>query len=214
MTRDEMVAEIRKGLSFRASSTNLNTRIVECLQRAQRSREKGKTLPKFLIQEDATLTGTANVAAISLPSGFIRIVEDENIWWDGDSDNDRRELERADYKQLKTIWTGTTLTTPVAYALRKATVHIFPTPTAAHTYTYSYYKAADELDDGSDENVWALNAPDLLIAEAGLIVATDLGDVEATTKFAAMQTTAAQDVFYEILLDELADYPLVMGGNN
>lgn len=214
MIRSLAIEQVRKGLSFRASSTNLNARIVECLQRAQRNLEMGKTFPKFLIEEDATLSGLAGNSTIDFPIGFLRIVEEENIWWNGDSSNDRRELQKASLKQLKTLWTGTTQVTPVAYALRKDSIQIFPTPDVAHTYTWSYYKAADLLDDDGDENVWLLNAPDLLIAEAGLIVAADLQDDAAATKFAAMQSSAQSALFFKIIDDELQDEYVIMGGNN
>lgn len=203
---------IRNKLSFRASSTSLNTRILSALNEAQRDLEKGKTLPKFLLQEDQTLTGSANSPTLTLPAGFLRLSEEEGIWWDGDSSEARRKLQRGDLNQLKEIWTGTTRTTPVAYALRKATIMVFPTPTAAHTYTYSYYKAGDVLV--SDENVWLANAPDLLISQAGLLVAADLQDDAAITKFTALQRSAQSAVFFKTIDDELQDEFVIMGGNN
>ena len=214
MTRDEAATLIRSKLSFRASSTNLNLAIVNALQYTQRDLEMGKTLPPFLITESEALTGVANSPTIALPTGFLRLVEDENIWWNGTATAGVRELQRAEYKQLRAVWAGTTETSPRAYALRKNSIYIFPTPDVAHTYVWSYYKKADILDDGSDENVWLLNAPDLMIAQAGLLVAADLQDDAAVAKFTALQMSAQKAFFYKIVDDELADYPLIMGGNN
>ena len=214
MIRSAAVAKVRQGLSFRTSSANLNSVIVEALQNVQRDLERGKTLPRFLVQEDASLTITANVAYIAHPTGFLREVEDERPWLDASGDDAAIELQKADFNQAKTLWLGSEVTTPRVYAMRKARMWLFPTPTEAGTITWSYYKAADLLDEDADENVWLLNAPDLMVAQAGLLVAADLNDKEALAKFQALAAQYQKTELFKIADDETSGGYVIMGGNN
>src|SRR5688572_18012393 len=77
MLRSTAVQRINDGLGFRADGHSLESKIILRLQEAQRELEKGKTLPKFLILEDQTLTLLAGDHTIALPSNFIR-EDDEN----------------------------------------------------------------------------------------------------------------------------------------
>jgi hypothetical protein len=214
MIRSEAVARVRAGLSFRTSSTTLNNEIVEALQKSQRLREMGKTLPWFLKEEDDSLSFTANDPEIPLPTGFLREIADENLWWDGDSDDDRRELQKIDFAQGKRLYVNTTDTNPVAYALRKSSLWLFPTPDFSGTCTWSYYKADSLLTADDSENSWLLYAPDLLIADAGVIVAADLEIESAVSKFQALARREEMALFGDIIERELENYPIIMGGNN
>lgn len=210
MTRDEAVALVHQGLMFRSGQS---AAIINALQAAQRTREMGKSLPWFLVQEDQTLTGTANSPTISpLPTGFIRVVEDEAIgYYVGGVFV--RKLERTEYNQAQRVWLGTSKTEPYAWALRTAKITIFPTPTAAFTLKWSYYKK-DALLTSNIENAWLLNAPDILINEAGLRVAGDIGYDEGVKKFAAALAMADRAFTAEMTLRETTGMDeIIMGGN-
>jgi len=209
MTRDEAVAIIQEKLSFRTGNASS---IIARMQEAQRNREKGRTLPWFLLSEDQTLSGTADVASVSLPSDFLRESEDEVPRY-VDSDGDYvRELEKGSFNQLTEVWKDSDQTTPFAYALRKSTIYVFPTPTAAWTLKWSYYAKADVLTSDI-ENDWLEHAPDIIIADAGLLMAADLHDNEAVQKFTATLIRAEQALMGEIVEREIGGRTLLMGGN-
>ncbi len=214
MNRGDAVARVRAGLSFRTSSTTLNAEIVEALQKSQRLREMGKTLPWFLKVEDDSLSFTLNDPSIDLPVDFIREIADENLWWDGDDSNDRRELQKIDFAQGRRLYIEPTNLTPVAYALRKDSLYLFPTPDFSGTLTWSYYGRDAILDDDADENEWLSHAPDLMVADAGVIVAADLSDDKALAKFQALSAREEKALLGEIIERELESYPIIMGGNN
>jgi hypothetical protein len=216
MNRGAAIARVRAGLSFRVSAPTLNNEIAEAMMKAQRDLEMGKTLPKFLLQEDQVLSGLANDPNIVLPPGFLKESEEDGFWWAGDGtvSGFPRELERGDYRQLRKVWNTTQENRPFAYAIRKGVVTVFPTPSVVHEYSWSYYKADAVLSADPVENEWLLNVPDLIVAQAGLMVAADLHDNEALQKFQALQKQAQTSMFYKVVDDEFANIQPTMGGNN
>lgn len=204
---------VRHGLQYRADNAAFNALILEKLLITQRNLERGKTLPRFIITEDATFTGLANVATAAIPASFIRWVEDAPPSYTT-STGKYRELEVGDLQQLRRLWTGSSETTPFAIARRKSTIQLFPTPTLAWTVTYSYYAKQTVLALDADENAWMLEVPDLMIAGAGFLLASDMGDQAGMEKFSGQWKTAYSAYFNQIIDDETADQTVILGGNN
>jgi hypothetical protein len=214
MDRDTAVIRIRRGLSFR--STDRNDEIIDALKEAQRELEGAKTLPWFMIEEDATLSLLADASTVSIPDGFIKEVEDEGIRYT-DDDGDVHFLTKKPFDEAKTFYARATSTEiaqgPVAYSLRKSTIYFWPSPvTSAFTFTWSYFKAATLLTTNV-ENVWLANVPDLLIGRAGMIIAHDLRDVDAKTGFTDMYKFWRAWLDARIAEREDAGMPRAMGRN-
>lgn len=176
MTRDEAVAIIKRGLGF-LNSTLHDDAIVAALKQAQVLREGGRSLPWFLLQEDETFAAVEGQQAYALPTGFIRLDVDFNDVRIVDSTGASYPIDPIGYDEAIRLYELTTNNQPEVYALRNNSINLFPYPDEAYTVQWSYYKK-DDLLDTNIENQWLLNAPYVLIADAGLKMAKDLRDLE------------------------------------
>jgi hypothetical protein len=166
MTRDEAVQEIKDRSDFYSGSSRDAT-IVARLKEAQDALEMGRTLPWFLLEEDATLSLTADSATASYPTDFIRIKESEGFHYVDSGQT--VYLEKVDFETGKLSLSSTTESgSPTRYARRKSGWYFFPPPSAALTLTYSYYKKAESLSTNI-ENEWLANVPYLLVGRAGYL---------------------------------------------
>lgn len=212
MNRDEAVARIAQGLSFR---TGQSENIKQRLEEARVNLEMGKTLPWFLLVEDAELTLAAGANTIALPEGFIRHAKFERLRYTPvDSDSPLvvpwKSLDDAiaTYGDLESGG-------PVVAVLRKDEIRVFPTADTEYTLLWSYYKHSDALDGANiDTNAWLLNCPDVLIGEAGWRLAADLKDQAAMQKFEIIRATGKAAYLGEEFTREADDGPLIMGANN
>jgi hypothetical protein len=225
MLRSEAVQRINDAIGFRAAGNSLEDLIIRRLQEAQRDLEKGKTLPKFLLLEDQTLTLPANQHAVPLPAGFLRDVDSVGIRFAstiGASRPRPRFLKRVDVKDginAMAFIAGHVDETlpdqpraPRVYAIRKNTIDFILTVTQTYNFVWDYYKAADVLFIDV-ENAWLANASEWLIGEAGIRVARNLGNQQAMADFDALRTAGRAAVFGEELASELSSGPIAMGGN-
>ncbi len=212
MILSEAQTEIRNGMQYLAQSTAGDALILRKLKETQDDLEKGKSLPKFLLTEDATFTGAANVSTANLPTGFIRFSEDNVPYWTGPT-GATRELKVGEYGYLRQVWNGSTLTDPQAIAVRKSTIKLFPTPSAAWTVTYSYYAKGVVLVNPNDENVWLTNEPWLMVYGAGMRFAADRQDQVNATKFSTLYRAQYASYLAKIVDEEIAIQNVIMGGN-
>lgn len=235
MDRDTAVARIASKLGFR---TDINTAIIAALQDAQDEMERGTTLPWFLIQEATTFTVTPPVPATAapqeyaLPTGYIK----ETDYRDGDLRYQQSVpgpmvfLERMDYTQAENYFFGRRLIkwnlnveiiesedtqftpgTPLVYVIRKTTVRIYPGPDKTYNLLWDYYAHDAAVSGGNITNQWLTFSPWLLIAKAGLLVATDLRDAEALSYFQGLEAGATRDHLAQIYERERGGRPQAMG---
>lgn len=210
MIRSAAVARLKRGLDFRLGTVD-DTNIVAQLQESQRLLEKGRDLPRWLRQEDATLTVPSGSANVSLPTGFLREVHGEGLRY-VNSDGDRVYLEKVSMEEGLIRFEGYNAGAPIAYAIRKASFTFFPERDVEYSLTWSYYKADDVLSADSTENAWLANNPEALIGHAGLVYAADLGNAEAVQRFTRMFNEAWGAQFAEDIERDLDNDPIEMGG--
>jgi hypothetical protein len=179
MTRDEAIEIIKRGLGF-LNSTIHDTAIVEALKRAQAIREGGLSLPWFLLREDETVAITPSQQSYALPTGFLKEDIDFNPVSITDAQGNVYYIDPIGYEEAVRLYAGATEGGPEVYSLRGSTINVFPLPDTTYTLTWSYYKTDDKLDTNI-ENLWLLHAPYVLVADAGLKMATDLRDLEGTS---------------------------------
>lgn len=209
MNRTEAVTRIQDGLGFASRQSD---KIILRLQEAQRELEKGKTLPKFLLQELQPLALVINTASVSLPARFLRFDDTVNPFYVANNaiTTIRIVLEYRD--ALAAYYLNGEDTAPKVMVIRKSDVHFINQANANYTIFWNYYKGAEPLITDI-ENEWLANAPEWLIGEAGWRMAMDARDKDAAMLFDTMRKTARAAIFGEIVASEEASGPLIMGAN-
>lgn len=221
MNRTAAVALINQGIGFRPVGHPLEGAIILKLQEAQRDLEKGKTLPKFLLQEDQPLVLTAGDHTSAKPTGFLR--EDDEVPLHFFPPNATRPtfLARRFYKDavlanLHGSSASSAPDEPVApsvYVVRQTVIDFITTADITYNLVWNYYKAADLLTTDI-ENAWLANAPEWLWGEAGYRIALDLVNAaDMVAKFDAIRKMGRAAAFGEDLAAETASGPLQMGAN-
>jgi hypothetical protein len=221
MLRSEAIAIIKRGLGFRQTQ---DTAIIAALQEAQRDLELGHTLPSFLLAYDVVVPIVAGTALISLPTGFLRFHDDYELYY-VNSNTARVFIPRRTYDEAynayvasgrqddSALYTATATVPSVLVQRGKTQALLVPTPTTSFNAYLTYYKAALKLD-AEIENAWLLNAPNVLIGMAGMTVAGNLRDKDAMTEFTRRANQGGKAFMGDIVEDELAGRPLIMGRNN
>lgn len=219
MLGSDAVTRIKDGLGF-LSASHHDARIVLRLNEAQRELEKGKSLPRFLLQQDQTLTLAADAQTIALPTGFIRVNDDERPHFLPTNSTIPIFLRRVyftdgvlAYQRYESGVVTANTSSPKVYAIRKSTIDFLFPADAAYSIIWSYYKAAAAVTSGA-ENEWLLNAPEWIIGEAGARIAADMRDGNAVAMFTTMRDRARASQLAEQVVEELADGPIEMGANN
>lgn len=208
MLGSEAVARIQEGLGF---ATRRSDTILARMKEAQRDFEKGKTLPKFLLQEDQALTLLSGAHSVALPTDFLR-VDDDALPRFTDSVTLKPtfiSIVRS-YSAAVAALAGSTSTTPRTAVIRQSTIDFIIDATQTYTFTWNYYKADAEITLGA-ENLWLANAADWIIGEAGYRMAKNARDQAAMADFGELRTQGRAAVFGEIIASEEAAGPVAMG---
>lgn len=217
MTKTEAIRRIDDALGFRTTGHSLTSTIVNRLVEAQNELEAGKTLPKFLLQEDQTLALASASHTVAIPTGFIRESDDTLIRYYASGSDKPVFLTRKSfidaaraYLDSDTVASGP----PKIYVIRKATIDFIYDADDDYTLYWDYYKKADSLAS-SENNAWLGDEVGCwwLIGEAGMKMAADIRDQNAAAIFSAMASKARSTLFSKIVDDELASGPLQMGAN-
>lgn len=207
MMRSEAIVRIQDGLGF---STRQESKIILRLQEAQRELEKGKTLPRFLVEEGAAFTLLSGASTVALPTDFLRM-DDVNPPHLVDEPTYYIDIKR-DYKEtLIANYEEDSGRPRVAY-IGNNFLHFITVADTNYVFSWNYYKAADILSS-EIENAWLEHAPEWLIGEAGWRMAMDVRDKDAISIFEAMRKTARAAIFGEIIASDEASGPLMMGAN-
>lgn len=215
------VARINQGIGFRASGNALEANILLMLQEAQRDLEKGKTLPRFLLQEEQPVSLASGAHTATLPTGFLRESDENPLHFFPTGASRPRYLKRNFYRDAAVATSliqendpdeDAQAGAPWQYVIRKSTIDFITNADQAYTLYWDYYKAADLITLNS-ENVWLANAAEWLIGEAGWRLAMDLGNADATVKFDQMRKAGNRAVIGEEIAAELSSGPLQMGAN-
>lgn len=184
MTRDEAVSLIQRRLGNR---TDLADDIITEMQNQQNLLEMMPELPWFLLKVTSTLQADAsNYDQIDLPSDFILEYEEDDLEWNNDGTwvpidkDDWDAMKRADLSLYDA---------PSFYASIGEQFWLRPAPESQLTFRLRYYAKAAVLSTDI-ENVWLANAPEVLIGQTGVIMASYLRDKEAKALFDESLKTA------------------------
>lgn len=166
MTRDEGVALIKQHLGFRQT---LDAEIVTQMRFAQTTLEKAQTKPWFLKSAITPLDTVASTATITLPTGFICEIEDQELYYT-DADGELQFVYKDDFNLLQRNFRYTEPGRPQAYALLNEDIYLFPTPDDIYNLSWRFYQA-DTVLDTNVENKWLREVPLLLCGTAGQLIA-------------------------------------------
>lgn len=208
MLRSVAVARIQRGCGFRSDQAD---NIILQLQESQRLLEKGRSLPKFLLQEDATLAVASGSGQTAFPTGFLREKDGELLRYYDSAEEEYVFLEKLTKDEGLSRFATVDPGAPVAYIVRKAGIDILPARDTSYNLTWSYYKSADALTSDI-ENAWLAYAPEVLIGHAGMAIAKDLRDAEATALFQSMHVEAWRNMFADDILEDETGDPIYVGG--
>lgn len=216
MNRSQAVARMQRGLGF---TDSYEEGCISALQEAQRFLENGRSLPHFLKVEDELLTVPVGSDPVALPEGFIREADGESLHYVvDDGTNSWTFLEKSDFLNLKGSFDAGETGRPRAYIIRKGTIEFGPLARdAEYSLYWSYYKRSVSLAADVSNNEWLQEEtgnPEALIGRAGMIIAADLRDANATAIFKAMYEEAWRGAFAEGILREGANNAHSLGEYN
>ena len=153
--------------------------------------EKGPIMPDFLIERDTTVALTAANRRFTLPTNFLRELDEDETLFILDDDGVYHPMEKMDYEdpidqsQFTSADTGSL---PLVYSLEGLYGYTWPIPTVNRTLKMNFYATGGTVADDGVETVWLKHASDLLLGGAGTIInALYVKDAEAATVFAAME---------------------------
>lgn len=165
---------------------------------AQESLEQSETLPWFIQSEKADSLTKINDRRLRLPPDFLRESEEETLVY-VDSEGVEHHLVKGAFDELLSEFGSDAKGPPCKYAIRGEYLQFFPMPDAEYQVRYSSYYARQTPpeDTTTSANAWFRNAADLVIARAGLIIATNyLKDPELQSTFDGLLGDAKKRLFH------------------
>lgn len=170
-----------------SANTAFDTWMQSELEAAQTRLEKMSVLPYFLVSERAFSVVTINEERVQLPTGFLREVEETVVQLYDTSSGEYEELVKNLPEDLKIHHPDEETGRPKRYAIRGDYFLVCPIPDkTTYQIWMTYYKAADVITDEA-ENAWLQYYPDLLIAEAGVLMASTLRNDAALNSLSTLK---------------------------
>jgi hypothetical protein len=156
-----------------AAGTNLDTWILDEMKAAQTRLEHADVLPWFLIAERSYEEITSGEERVLVPNDFLMEVDDEEMQVEDTASGTFTELGgKWLYDELKRRYPDEEEGDPVRYALLGQYFRLRPIPKKTTLRLWMTYFAEDAvIATGADNNLLK-HFPDLIIAEAGAIIAT------------------------------------------
>lgn len=213
-TRDEIVEIIQERLGQR-SGTALETQILREIKAAQRRVESRPFLPWFLLTSVGLHIWTS--PSVTTIPGYIRDRDEGDSIYVQNSDLTYTALVKDDYDHLMDNPDLNGLTVrgrgkPQFYSRVGRNLYMFPYPDVAYWFTIHYFKQDDELSAGTPTNLWTTYAPEVIINEAGYMVARALREKDATKFFQEDLIRALQDMENQHIAYNEAGLNAYMGG--
>lgn len=209
MFRDVAIARVQAGLGF---TTSLSDHIALRMQEEQRDLERGKTLPRFLLLEDETLTLAQGTTDVALPTNFLRRSE-FSLRYTPTSETKSKVIPWKRFDEAyEAIEEDSDAAGPKVAIFRTDSIRFLPEADVAYSITWTYYRK-DDLLTSNIENLWLANAPELIIGGAGLRIAKDKRDAGAMALFGDMYKQARSTWFGETIEESMDDTPLRLGAN-
>lgn len=186
MNVTDMISQIRFRLGNR---TDLQAEIMREINLAQYELERDVTFNPYFLWRAKDLCICTECLDYAVPSGFIRLCEFNNPLYQAENEFCAYELDKGlgsfTYPQ------NTAVGRPSYFSLQSNNIRL--NTRACGVMRLFYITATTPLSDSAVENLWTEKAYGLLMAKAGLTVASAVRDNDAVGYFAAayQQTLAA-----------------------
>lgn len=196
MIRDKAVDLLLGRLGNRQGDSLKQTIIDEMVYAQENLLEGELELPWFLLSENATEDTVPSEARFPLPADFLMEWEDGGLYMQND-DGTETLMFREDWDIIKSQAALEGEGKPTYYDIAGDYYLLRKTPDAVYTVTQRYYQRQTSLAGvyggaGNAENNWLKHASDWLIAETGLIVASQRLQSEKMAQMFAVQATKAK----------------------
>jgi len=168
------------------TDASFDTWVLDEMKAAQTRLEISDMLPWFLITERSSKDIVDGEERVLVPADFIRETEEELMQIEDTATGNFTELDKDDYEGLKVRFADEEAGLPARYALVGDYFRLRPIPNLTTLKLWMVYYGNDAVIVLGQENDWLKYAPDLLIAEAGLIIAMAQGNQQAITLFTGM----------------------------
>lgn len=194
MLRDAAV-ELIKARMLRTGTTATDATIVTEMQLVQEATLEGHhTLPWFTwqdtLQEAVTLVTAAGQSYVTLPVNFLREIDEGGIWRYDSTVLKWIRLVKEDMEYLIDTVEQSEQAVPTHYSIINERLQLFHTPDAEYSLR-AVWAVKDVVLSSNIENKWLKYAPDLVIAETGVVIARDvLRDTVAAETFMSMAQRA------------------------
>lgn len=179
---------------FTSTGALTDEMVITELNLAQTRMEHKAVLPWFLLSNMASEDLQVGQERVQLPDRFL-VENDESDLWLVDPEGVRTPLKKTDYDSMRNKYTKGG--TPKEYAIVGRYFYLRPVIDApGYKIEMIYFKGAPEIIAGGPEgDEWLRHYPDLLIAEAGRVLAEFyLKMPQASTAFGLLRTEAYDDM--------------------
>lgn len=214
MTVDEAIAWIQRQLGFRrALASEIQTAIQNAIVRI----ELDATLvrPRFLLQEysDVAFVTTAGTRTVAIPTGFLQDAElDGGLYiYDSTLDDPYVELTKAEPAYVRGAFVESEQ--PTHYGIQGTNLVFGGVPDAAYDLRWFAYFKDNAAISGGDTNLWLTHRPFLIIAEAGVHIASATRS-PSLDYFSQLLKAERQALEATVVVDQEADSSASMGGDD
>lgn len=196
---------------FSASTTDFDAFVPYELQAAQIRLEEEAALPWFLETATTGLNTSASSATVALPTGFLRMVRDAPLLLTN-ADAEVVQVPIWSYEAAEKAYGATDSAFPAVASIVGDNLQFWPEPDAVYAVNFRYFAKATALADApenTDEPAWLLHAPEVMINEAGMVLAGSyLNDMNAYAMFESMAAKAKTRLYQRnIWREEAASDP-------
>lgn len=188
---------------YTAGTVEFDEHMLDEIQAAQLRLEDGPELPWFLKERRSTFQTAAGQEYVNITNDFIRLRDEHEIPVQIYHDGQWKQIHVYTYAQMWSNTSGTGL--PTAAAIDGPRLVLSPIPDKVYSLKLGYYSKEPLPQPGLViTNGWLEWAMDLLIAEAGVILAMNyLKNQEAAAMFEKQRVTAKkrlteQNIAYEV----------------
>lgn len=176
-----------------SASSAFEAELLTELQNAQNRLEISPELPHFLLTERAFISLTQGEERVAVPTSFLREKEESDMQVEDTEESSGSqarftELRKMNMDQLRRRWPDEPEGRPEGYALQGNYFRLRPIPDkTTYRLWMPYYKKDDAIALGAT-NLWLGTYPELVIAEAGVVLAAVLKNPSAAQFFASSLT--------------------------
>lgn len=154
---------------------------------AQTRLEKLPETPSFLLTERSYIDVTEGEERVILPSDFLKENEDDDMQIEETTNATFTNLKKDSLDRMRRLYPTPGTGLPQTYCFQGAYFRIRPVPNLATYRMWMTYYATQPAPALEVENIWLRLWPDLLIAEAGIPLATTLRNEVALSLFSNMK---------------------------